>query len=83
MARHVHIPHVFFSRIDHRGHFYPECHCQACTPTPRVMADIIQFDGDGLDSDGYSLDEPREWSDEEIANLRRREFATDNYGRDF
>lgn len=77
-----HPPHVFFSRKDHRNSFYPGCECQACAPTPRAMADVIQFDGDGLDSDGYLLDEPREWSDEEIANLRRREFATDDYGRD-
>lgn len=37
---------------------------------------------DGLDSDGYPLDQPREWSDDELTELRRREFATDNYGRD-
>lgn len=36
----------------------------------------------GFDSDGYPLDQPREWSEEELAEVRRREFSTDNYGRD-
>lgn len=82
MNHRPHVPRVLFSRIDHRRSFYPGCHCQACTPTPRLAADIVLHGGDGLDSDGYSLDEPREWSDEEIAELRRREFANDDYGRD-
>lgn len=77
-----HIPHVFFSRIDHRHSGYRRCECQQCSPTPLAMADVIIHGSDGLDSEGYSLDEPREWSAEEIANLRRREFACDDYGRD-
>jgi hypothetical protein len=47
-----------------------------------AAADIVAG-GDGMDSEGYSLDAPREWSEEELAELRRREFATDDYGRDF
>lgn len=37
---------------------------------------------DGLDSDGYPLDQPREWSEDEIAELRRRQYINDDYGRD-
>lgn len=76
-----HPPHVFFSRIDHRPDGYCGCECQQCTPTPLAMGDVLNG-GDGLDSDGYLLDEPREWSDDELTELRRREYATDNYGRD-
>lgn len=31
------MPHVFFSRIDHRRRRYDACECQACTPTPVAM----------------------------------------------
>jgi hypothetical protein len=37
-------------------------------------------DDDGLDSEGYPLGSPREWSDEELKELRRRERACDDYG---
>ena len=79
MSTRKHVPHVFFSRIDHRNSFYRHCECQACTPTPLALADIIDG-GDGLDSDGYPLDYPREWSAAELKELRRREYACDNYG---
>lgn len=50
------------------------------------LQDTIERDqadeDDGLDSEGYPLGAPREWSEDELAELRRREFATDNYGRD-
>lgn len=73
-------PYVFCSRIDHRNSQYNGCECQQCTPTHAALD--IAMGGDGLDSDGYSLDAPREWSEDELTELRRREFATDNYGRD-
>lgn len=33
-----------------------------------------------VDSDGYPLSSPREWTEEELTELRRREYATSNYG---
>ena len=35
---------------------------------------------DGLDSEGYPLGSPRQWSEDELKELRRRECACDNYG---
>lgn len=35
---------------------------------------------DDVDSEGYPLGQPREWSEDELAELRRRERACDNYG---
>lgn len=37
------IPHVIFSRIDHRRSHYPGCECQQCTPT---LYDIALGDPD-------------------------------------
>lgn len=42
-------------------------------------ASVIDAD-DGLDSEGYPLDQPREWSEDELKELRRRERACDDYG---
>lgn len=46
------------------------------------MNDIIDEYENEVDAEGYSLHQPREWSELEIAELRRRDFATDDYGRD-
>jgi hypothetical protein len=35
---------------------------------------------DDVDSEGYPIDQPREWSEDELKELRRRERACDNYG---
>lgn len=43
------------------------------------LLDQIEED-DGLDSEGYPIGSPREWSEEELHELRRRERACDNYG---
>jgi len=49
------------------------------------LADVIErterLVGD-VDSDGYPLSAPRQWSEDELAELRRRERACDNYGSD-
>jgi hypothetical protein len=34
----------------------------------------------GLDSDGYPIGQPREWTADELKELRRRERACDDYG---
>lgn len=36
-----HLPHVIFSRIDHRRSHYPGCECQQCSPT---LYDIAMAD---------------------------------------
>lgn len=33
------MPHIFFSRVDHRDRRYPGCECQRCMPTPLVDRD--------------------------------------------
>jgi hypothetical protein len=72
------IPFIFFSRIDHRNTNWRGCECQRCTPTPDVL--YIAMGGDGLDSEGYPLGSPREWSDDELRELRRHERACDDHG---
>lgn len=44
-----HLPHVIFSRVDHRRNRYPGCECQQCEPTlyhiacgdPELAAELI------------------------------------------